>query len=73
MKYLEGVRGRHTELISLYVPSGYSLQEILGMLRQEYALTQNVKSRATRNNVLSALEKIMNRKTALRMKYVKEW
>jgi len=30
------------------------------MLRSEYALTQNVKSRQTRNNVLDALEKIMN-------------
>lgn len=30
------------------------------MLRSEYALTQNVKSRLTRNNVLNALEKIMN-------------
>jgi peptide chain release factor subunit 1 len=33
----------------------------MNMLKQEYALTQNVKSRVTRNNVLSALEKIMNR------------
>jgi len=32
----------------------------MGMLKQEYALTQNVKSRITRHNVLSALEKIMN-------------
>ena len=30
------------------------------MLKQEYALTQNVKSRVTRNNVLNALEKTMN-------------
>ncbi len=30
------------------------------MLRQEFALTQNVKSRITRNNVLNALEKLMN-------------
>ena len=30
------------------------------MLRQEYALTQNVKSRVTRHNVLDALEKTIN-------------
>jgi len=30
------------------------------MLKQEYALTQNVKSRVTRHNVLDALEKTMN-------------
>lgn len=32
----------------------------MNMLKQEYALTQNVKSRATRHNVLDALEKTMN-------------
>ena len=32
----------------------------MNMLKQEYALTQNVKSRTTRHNVLDALEKIMN-------------
>lgn len=60
IKHLESIRGRHTELISLYVPSGYSIQEIIAMLKQEYALTQNVKSRTTRHNVLDALEKTIN-------------
>lgn len=60
MKHLDDIKGRHTELISVYIPAGYNIQEIQSMLRQEYALTQNVKSRATRNNVLSALEKTMN-------------
>jgi len=60
LKTLEGFKGRHTELISLYIPSGHNIQEIMAMLKQEYALTQNVKSRATRHNVLSALEKTMN-------------
>lgn len=59
-KVLEKIRGRHTELISLYIPAGYNVVEIQNMLRSEYALTQNVKSRQTRNNVLNALEKIMN-------------
>jgi peptide chain release factor subunit 1 len=61
MKYLEGIRGRHTELISVYISAGQNIQETQAMLRQEYALTQNVKSRTTRNNVLNALEKVMNR------------
>ncbi len=60
MLELERIKGRHTELISLYIPAGFNLVEITNMLRQEYALTQNVKSRITRNNVLNALEKIMN-------------
>jgi len=60
LKNLENIRGRHTELISLYIPSGFNLQEIMSMLKKEYALTQNVKSRVTRHNVLNALEKTMN-------------
>lgn len=57
---LESIKGRHTELISVYIPKGFNLQEIINMLKQEYALTQNVKSRVTRKNVLDALEKITN-------------
>lgn len=57
---LEKIRGRHTELISVYISKGFNLQEMLNMLKQEYAVTQNVKSRVTRKNVLDALEKITN-------------
>jgi len=60
LKLLGTFKGRHTELISLYIPSGHNIQDIMNMLKQEYALTQNVKSRATRHNVLDALEKTMN-------------
>ncbi|MCX8179121.1 MAG: peptide chain release factor aRF-1 [Candidatus Aenigmarchaeota archaeon] len=60
LEELEAIKGRHTELISLYIPKGFNLQEVLNMLKQEYALTQNVKSRITRKNVLDALEKISN-------------
>jgi len=60
IKELESIRGRHTELISVYIPSGCNIQEIISMLKQEVSLTQNVKSRTTRHNVLDALEKIIN-------------
>jgi len=60
LEELESIKGRHTELISVYIPKGFNLQEVLNMLKQEYAVTQNVKSRTTRKNVLDALEKITN-------------
>jgi len=60
LEELENIKGRHTELISVYIPKGFNLQEVLNMLKQEYAVTQNVKSRTTRKNVLDALEKISN-------------
>jgi peptide chain release factor subunit 1 len=59
LKELSGIRGRHTELVSVYVPSGFNLQEIVNMLRQEYTLTENVKNKTVRNNVLGAIDKIL--------------
>ncbi len=58
MKELEQIRGRHTELISIYIPSGYDINKIAELVSQEQALTRNVKSKIVRKNVLSALEKI---------------
>lgn len=56
---LEKIKGRHTELVSVYVPAGYNLQEIVNMLRQEYTLTENVKNKTVRNNVLGAIDKVL--------------
>ncbi|MCD6477557.1 MAG: peptide chain release factor aRF-1 [Candidatus Aenigmarchaeota archaeon] len=50
--------GRHTELISLYIPQGFNLNEISNLISQEISLTQNVKSKTVRKNVISALTKI---------------
>jgi len=57
---LQAIRGRHTELVSVYIPSEFNLQEIVNMLRQEISLTQNVKDKTVRRNVTSALEKIIH-------------
>jgi peptide chain release factor subunit 1 len=59
LKELDAIKGRHTELVSVYVPSGFNLQEIVNMLRQEYTLTENVKNKTVRNNVLAAIDKIL--------------
>ena len=55
---LEKKRGRHTELISLYIPAGFPLNEISSLIAQEISLTQNVKSKTVRKNVTDALTKI---------------
>ncbi len=52
-------RGRHTELVSVYVPSGYNITEIINQLIQEKSTAMNIKSKTTRKNVLDALEKII--------------
>ncbi|MEM5778433.1 MAG: peptide chain release factor aRF-1 [Candidatus Aenigmatarchaeota archaeon] len=59
LEELEKIRGRHTELVSVYIPAEYNIQEIVNMLRQEYTLTENVKNKTVRNNVLGAIDKIL--------------
>ncbi|HYK92600.1 MAG TPA: peptide chain release factor aRF-1 [Thermoplasmata archaeon] len=54
-------RGRATELITLYVPPGKQLSDVMGYLRNEYAQSSNIKSRTTRKNVMWAIESLMGR------------
>lgn len=57
---LDSIKGRHTEMVSVFVPAGFNLQEIVNMLKQEYTLTENVKNKTVRNNVLGAIDKILS-------------
>ncbi|MBI2546883.1 MAG: peptide chain release factor aRF-1 [Candidatus Aenigmarchaeota archaeon] len=59
MKELEAIRGRHTELVSVYVPAGYNLVDIINQIYTEKSTASNIKSKTTRKNVLDALEKII--------------
>ena len=59
IKQLGNIKGRHTELVTVYVPAGYSLHEITAQLRSEQGTADNIKSKAVRKNVVSSLEKIM--------------
>ncbi len=58
---LREARGRHTELISLYVPPNKQIHDVTSYLKNEYSQSQNIKSKATMKNVLSAIESIMSR------------
>ncbi len=53
--------GRGTELVSLYVPPGKQISEVLNTLRQEYGTAANIKSDTTRNNVQDAITKTQQR------------
>jgi len=59
IKELEKIRGRHTELVSVYIPAGYNLYEVINQLVEERSTAENIKSKATRKNVVAALEKII--------------
>jgi len=56
---LAAIRGRHTELVSVYVPAGYNIADITNQLRDEQGTSTNIKSKTTRKNVTTALEKII--------------
>jgi peptide chain release factor subunit 1 len=54
-------RGRGTELVSLYVPSGKALHEVINNLRDEWGTASNIKSDTTRTHVQDALVRTMQR------------
>jgi peptide chain release factor subunit 1 len=57
IRELEAVSGRHTELVSVYVPAGYNLINVMNQLSSEQGTATNIKSTSTRKNVVDALEK----------------
>ena len=58
---LKTCKGKHTELISLYVPPTKQISDVTAYLKNEFSQSQNIKSKTTRKNVLSAIESIMSR------------
>jgi peptide chain release factor subunit 1 len=59
IKEVEQIRGRHTELISVYIPSGYDINGKLSQLQQEQGTATNIKSKSTRDSVIASLEKMI--------------
>jgi len=57
---LSKVKARTTELVSLYVPDGFNINDVKNQLSDELSLSSNIKSKQTRKAVLSAIEKIIN-------------
>lgn len=58
---LKSCKGKHTELISLYVPASKKIFDVVSYLKNELSQSQNIKSKTTRKNVLSAIESILSR------------
>ena len=63
-KTLDGLarkEGRGTELVSLYVPPGKQISDVLNTLREEYGTASNIKSTTTRKNVMDAIVRVQQR------------
>jgi len=56
---LKKVRGRHTELVSVYIPAGYNLVKIINHIAEEQHTASNIKDKRTRQNVIDSLERII--------------
>ena len=59
VKHLREFKGAHTELVSVYVPAGYDLNNVISQLSDEAGTATNIKSKQTRTNVIAALEKMI--------------
>jgi peptide chain release factor subunit 1 len=61
LEELHECKGKHTELISLYIPPSKQIHDVTSYLRNELSESQNIKSKTTKKNVLSAIESILSR------------
>ena len=52
-------KARHTELITVYVPAGFSINLITKQLEGEKSTAANIKGTTTRKNVQDALESLI--------------
>lgn len=53
--------GRGTELVTVYIPKGRQLHEVIGVLQQEQGTAENIKSDTTRTHVIDSLKKVVQR------------
>ena len=60
IKFLKKQQGQGTELISVYIPPNANVNETSSKLKDEYGQAMNIKSKPTRKNVQSAIERIIH-------------
>jgi len=58
---LAAKQGRGTELVSLYVPPGRQISEVMAVLKNEWGTASNIKSTTTRKNVQDAIVRVQQR------------
>src|SRR3989338_7629113 len=59
IRQLASIKGRHTELVTVYIPKGANLHEVAAQLRNEESTAENIKPKQVRKNVTTALDKII--------------
>jgi peptide chain release factor subunit 1 len=66
LEEIRSLKGRGTELISVYVPPTKQISDVAAYLREEFSQSSNIKSASTRKNVQGAISSIL-----ARLKYFK--
>jgi len=56
---LGSIKGRHTELVTVYIPAGFNLSTVTRQLEYEKSMAANIKSKQTRTAVTDSLERII--------------
>lgn len=56
---LGGIRGRHTELVTVMIPAGYDKNPVVRQLDAEKSTAANIKSKQVRGAVTESLERII--------------
>ena len=61
--HLESVKGRHTELVTVMIPAGFNVIQVIRQLEAEKSTAANIKSKATRSAVTDSLDAITVQKS----------
>ena len=61
LEELRALKGRGTELISMYIPPTRQISDAAQYLRNEQSESSNIKSKGTKKNVTSAIESILSK------------
>ena len=61
LQEISKIAGRGTELITVYIPKGKQLHEVMTNLREEQGTADNIKSDLTRTHVVDSLSKVIQR------------
>lgn len=59
IKQLKQYKGRHTELISVYLPGGNDLTKLINTLQNEQGTASNIKDKNTSKSVINSLERMI--------------
>lgn len=61
VQLLGGIRGMHTELVTVLIPAGTNIFQVSNQLAAEASTAENIKSKQTRTSVVTALEMIIRK------------